>query len=156
MSQKVPLSVQKKQRKYYSGKKKRHTQKAQVVVVKKTKQIICTFTGKGRDHDFKLFKRSALTIHETIALKADKGYQGIKHLHPNSQTPHRKPPKRELSKEQKVYNRKLASERITVEHVIGKLKVFRILQERYRNRRKRFGLRLSLIAGIYNYELGLP
>jgi hypothetical protein len=45
---------------------------------------------------------------------------------------------------------------MTVEHVIAKLKVFRILQERYRNRRRRFGLRLNLIAGIYNYELGLP
>jgi DDE superfamily endonuclease len=131
------------------------------VVVKKTKQIGCTFTGKGREHDFKLFKRSALTIQDTLELKADKGYQGIKQLHPNSQPPHRKPPhrkppERELSKEQKAYNRKLASERIPVEHVIGKLKVFRILQQRYRNRRKRFGLRLSLIAGIYNCELGLP
>jgi IS5 family transposase len=153
---KVRLNVPKKQRRYYSGKKKRHTQKAQVIVVKKTKQIVCTFAGKGREHDFKLYKRSALTIHERIALEADKGYQGIKQLHPNSQTPHRKPPKKELSKEQKAYNRQLASERITVEHGIGKLKVFRVLQERYRNRRKRFGLRLSLIAGIYNYELGLP
>jgi hypothetical protein len=42
---------------------------------------------------------------------------------------------------------------MAVEHVIGQLKVFRILQERYRNRRKRFGLRLSLMAGIYNYDL---
>ncbi len=88
-----------------------------------------------------------------LELKADKGYQGIKHLHTNSQTPHRKPPKKELSKDLKAFNRKLASERMAVEHVIGKLKVFRILQERYRNRRKRFALRLSLIAGIYNYEL---
>jgi hypothetical protein len=36
-----------------------------------------------------------------------------------------------------------------VENVIGKLEVFRILP--YRNRRKRFGLRLSLVAGIFNY-----
>ena len=33
------------------------------------------------------------------------------------------------------------------------LKVFRILSERYRNRRKRFGLRFNLIAGLYNFEL---
>jgi transposase len=156
MSPKVQSNDQKKQRRYYSGKKKRHTQKAQVVVAKKTKQVVCTFTGKGREHDFKLFKRSDLSIHPTLELKADKGYQGVKHLHANSQTPHRKLPKKELSKEQKAFNRKLASERMTVEHVFGKLKVFRILQERYHNRRKRFGLRLSLIAGIYNYELGSP
>ena len=33
------------------------------------------------------------------------------------------------------------------------LKVFHILSERYRNRRRRFGLRFNLIAGLYNYEL---
>jgi hypothetical protein len=32
------------------------------------------------------------------------------------------------------------------------LKIFRILAEKYRNRRRRFGLRLNLIAGIINYE----
>ncbi|HEY9907692.1 MAG TPA: IS5/IS1182 family transposase, partial [Thermosynechococcaceae cyanobacterium] len=36
------------------------------------------------------------------------------------------------------------------------LKIFRILSERYRNRRRRFGLRFNLIAGIYNFELKLP
>jgi len=35
------------------------------------------------------------------------------------------------------------------------LKVFRILSERYRNRRKRFPLRFNLIAAIYNFELSL-
>jgi len=42
-----------------------------------------------------------------------------------------------------------------VEHVIGKLKIFKILSDRYRNRRRRFGLRFNLIAGIYNFELKL-
>ena len=58
-----------------------------------------------------------------------------------------------LTPEQKVANRELASQRIFVEHVIGKLKVFRILSERYRNRRKRFGLRFNLIASLYNLEI---
>ena len=44
----------------------------------------------------------------------------------------------------------LAKERIYAEHVIGRLKVFRSLSERYRNRRKRFRLRFNLIAAIYN------
>lgn len=35
------------------------------------------------------------------------------------------------------------------------MKRFKILSDRYRNRRKRFGLRLNPIAGIYNYELVL-
>ena len=32
-------------------------------------------------------------------------------------------------------------------------RVFRIMGERYRNRRKRFGLRLNLIAGLLNHQL---
>jgi hypothetical protein len=50
-------------------------------------------------------------------------------------------------------NRELASERVLNENVIGMLKRFKIISDRYRNRRKRFGLRFNLIAGIYNLEL---
>ncbi len=45
----------------------------------------------------------------------------------------------------------VSSSRVQVEHIIRKQKVFRILGERYTNRRRRFGLRVNLIAGIYNY-----
>ena len=55
-----------------------------------------------------------------------------------------------LSKAERQANRELAGRRIVCEYVIGKLKVFRILLERYRNRRRRFGLRVNLIAAIYN------
>ncbi|TRU67645.1 MAG: IS5/IS1182 family transposase, partial [Microcystis viridis Mv_BB_P_19951000_S68] len=42
-----------------------------------------------------------------------------------------------------------------IEPIHRSLKRFRILSSRYRNRRRRFGLRFNLIAGIYNYELAL-
>jgi hypothetical protein len=79
----------------------------------------------------------------------------LQKLHALSRTPPRKPPRRELDRVAKEQNRELASLRIVIEHVIGKLKVFKILGERYRNRRRRFGLRMSLIAGIYNAQLDL-
>jgi hypothetical protein len=44
-------------------------------------------------------------------------------------------------------------QRIVCEHVIGKLTVFEILAEQYRNRRRRLGLRIHLLAAIYNLEL---
>lgn len=84
---------------------------------------------------------------------ADKGYQGIQKFHTNSRTPKKKPKKAELSIEDKRSNRELARKRIVGEHVYRKLKVFKILSARYRNRRQRFGLRFNLIAGLYNYEL---
>jgi hypothetical protein len=61
----------------------------------------------------------------------------------------------QLTKAEKRLNRELAGKRVKVENVIRRLKVFRILSERYRHRRKRFGLRFNLIAGWHNYELKL-
>jgi hypothetical protein len=83
----------------------------------------------------------------------DSGYQGLQKEHPNTAMPVKKPKGKPLTKEQKRANREQSRERILVENVIGSLKRFRILAERYRSRRKRFGLRLNLIAGLYNWEL---
>lgn len=85
----------------------------------------------------------------------DAGYQGLAGWHANSQTPIKKSKHHPLSKEQKTRNRELSRACMLVEHVIRSLKIFRILSERYRNRRKRFGLRFNLIAAIYNSELKL-
>jgi hypothetical protein len=85
----------------------------------------------------------------------DKGYQGIAKLHPCSCTPTQKPRQGKLSKAERQHNRNLAQLRVVAEHVNRKLKIFRILAERDRNRRKRFGLRFNLIAAIINFELAL-
>ena len=61
--------------------------------------------------------------------------------------------KQPLNKTDKKRNKQLSGIRVFIENVIGMLKRFKILAERYRNRRKRFGLRFNLIAGIYNAEL---
>ena len=74
-------------------------------------------------------------------------------LHANSQTPFKKTKLQPLTQEQKASNRALSRKRILIEHIIRPLKIFRILSERYRNRRKRFALRFNLIAAIYNLEL---
>jgi hypothetical protein len=123
--------------------------KAQVVVDKKTRQIICTAFAFGKKHDFRLFKESKTHIHPGITAKTDTGYIGIVKIHKNSVLPKKKP----LTTEDKTMNRHISSERVGHEHAIGFLKRFRILAERYRNRRKRFGLRFNLIAGICNFDL---
>ncbi len=83
----------------------------------------------------------------------DKGYQGIAKLHPSSCTPTKKSPKTKLDKFERQHNRLLARLRIVAEHVNRRLKIFRILAERYRNRRRRFGLRFKGIAAPINFEL---
>ena len=106
-------------------------------------------------HDFALYQRSKIEPPESLEVLADSGYQGLRKLHEKSKTPRKKPRKSELTDEQKQSNRELARRRVVVEHVIRGLKIFRILAERYRNRRQRFSLRFDLIAGLYNYELSL-
>ncbi|KJW06654.1 DDE superendonuclease family protein [Orientia tsutsugamushi str. UT144] len=53
----------------------------------------------------------------------------------------------------KKNSRRLAGERVVNETIIGMLKPFKIIADKYRNRRKRFDLRSNLISGIYNFEL---
>jgi len=92
-------------------------------------------------------------IHPNIKVIVDTGYQGINKIHSKSELPKKKSKKNPLTKEDKKNNQKLSSERVLNENVIGMLKRFKIIADKYRNRRKRFGLRFNLIAGIYNYEL---
>jgi hypothetical protein len=122
-------------------------------VDKKTKAIICTAFSNGKRHDFKLFKESKIRIHPEIKSVTDTGYQGIQKLHQKSELPKKRSKKNPLTKEDKKKNQELASERVANENVIGMLKRFKIIADKYRNRRKRFGLRFNLIAGIYNLEL---
>lgn len=119
----------------------------------RTQRIICTTHGAGREHDFNLLKRSGVRIREETKCLGDKGYQGIKKRHKNSETPIKKRKRQALSKEEKRANWKLAKERVIVEHALRRLKIWRILSERYRNRRRRRGLRVNLISGILNHEL---
>lgn len=125
------------------------------MVDQSTKQIICTAHGRGQEHDFNLFKNSKVKMLAKVECLADKGYQGLKKFHANSHTPKKKPRRTVLTAQDKAANRKLAQRRVVCEHINRSLKIFRILSERYRNRRLRFGLRFNLIAGLYNYELAL-
>ncbi len=119
----------------------------------KTAEIVATAFSYGSKHDFQLFKDDQLDIAQPIRILADTGYQGLAELHENCQTPCKKSKYHPLTRKEKQRNRALARKRILIEHIFRKLKVFRILSERYRNRRKRFALRFNLIASLYNLEL---
>ena len=120
---------------------------------KKTRLILCTACCEGKRNDFKLLKDSRVRFLKSTTTLMDSGYQGIDELHSNALIPKKKSKYHKLTKQEKRYNRMLSSERVMVENVLSWLKRFHILTDRYRNRRKRFGLRFNLIAGIHNYEL---
>lgn len=144
---------QKKQRKWYSGKKKRHKQKAQVVADKETGKIICTSFEKGRRHDFKLFKGSKVHLHPQTEALADTGYQGLQKIHFNTTMPKKRSKKNPLTKDDKIQNQDIARRRVIAENVIGSIKRFKIIADKYRNRRKRFALRFNLITAFHNFMI---
>jgi hypothetical protein len=123
------------------------------VVDKKTKKVICTSFCNGKKHDFRLFKESRIRWTKECCGITDSGYTGIKKLQQNSKLPKKSSKKSPLTREEKKQNREIASQRVVNENVIGSLKRFKIISDKYRNRRKRFGLRFNLIAGIHNLEL---
>jgi len=122
--------------------------KAQITVA--GRRILDVRTGKGREHDFALYKRRAVSPHPATLVLADRGYQGIQRRHARNTTPHKRRRGQPLTHEQRQENQIHAQQRVIVEQVICALKTFRLLAGRYRHRRARFGLRYALLAGLYN------
>lgn len=127
--------------------------KAQIIVDKVSRKIICTAFANGKTHDFALFKASGVRIAPQIQAKVDMGYVGIEKLHANSEHPVKRSKYHKLTVAEKQYNHVISSQRVTNEHAIGFLKRFKIIAERYRNRRKRYTLRVNLLAGFCNFDL---
>jgi hypothetical protein len=124
-----------------------------LIINGETGEIIGVCEEKGAVHDLEIFKRSKYHFLTDILLVGDKGYQGIKFYHSNSLTPYKRSKKVKLNDYQKWFNSQIGSYRIFIEHVNRRIKRFKILQYRYRNKQKKHLLRISLIAGLHNFEL---
>ncbi len=107
----------------------------------------------GKAHDRTIF-RETLKIKADIMVLADSGYRGIHKDHKSSLYPlrHKEDKARMRDEERHRYNKAINTPRMKIEHVIGRIKIFKIVGERYRNHRKKFTLRFSLICGIVNYQ----
>ena len=126
--------------------------KIQLIADKKTLNILCAFCGKGKTHDFQLYKNSKTHMSEKIESVEDKGFQGLQKLHANSTIPVKASKNHKLTKEDKRLNREISKRRIEIEHINRYIKRFHILSYRSRNKWTRFALRASLICGIYNFQ----
>ena len=103
-------------------------------------------------HDMKLFRKSRRDLSKAREILADSGYQGLMKLYSQAKTPIKSSKLHPLTDEDKAYNRALSSRRIKVENISAKGKVFKNFSTTYRNRKRRFGLRMNLVAGIINFE----
>lgn len=141
------------QKPYYSGKKKRHTLKTEIRITAQGRIIYISKTNPGSVHDFNLYKQEA-PVSKKSRVFADSGYQGLDRLHQATEIPYKKLKNKTLDADETEYNRALSRTRVVVEHIFSQLKTFKILSDRYRNKRKRYNLKFNIIAGIVNMKNG--
>ncbi|WP_017314932.1 IS5/IS1182 family transposase [Mastigocladopsis repens] len=139
------------QKEYYSGKKKNHTMKNQIIVLPEEKDIIDVVAGKpGTKSDINLFREHQKGFDPNQRFHGDKAYAGEESI----KTPTKKPKKQELTPEQKERNKELAKERIFVEHLIRVVKIFRVAQERFRLNPNKYEQIIMTICGLVRLRLG--
>ncbi|WP_019012566.1 transposase family protein [Deinococcus aquatilis] len=118
--------------------------------------MLGTATSAGAVHDLKLFRQSGVRLPNDTALIGDAGYQGLWRSHGHAITTHKATRASPLSAEQRHDNRVLAHARQGTLHAIRRMKIFRILKGVYRHRRRRFALRVQLIAALCNLTRARP
>ena len=150
-----------RQRAYYSGKKKAHTLKSQVGVDEGTGRVVdVSDTVPGPWADIGLLKKSRplKRLPEGVGGIGDLAYVGIADLHPAGlgAAPRRKPRGRGRPPEDRTYNRAFSRRRIVVEHAIGRLRRFRSVAHVNRHRRRGHAARVRAVAGLVNRVLPTP
>jgi len=150
-----PIERPKKgQKAFYSGKKKRHTVKTEIRITRQGGRIVhVSKTRPGSVHDFTLHKQEPPIPKDTRAY-VDSGYQGLDKQHSQTELPYKASKNKPLDAQEKEYNRALSRVRVKVEHILAQIKTFKILAERYRNKRKRYNIKFTIIAGLVNLKNG--
>ena len=143
---------------YYSGRKKRHSIKSQIVVERGKGLILDVSSGwEGSIHDFRVFEKSGV-VGRFACFKVkgwvDRGYEGIDKVARGweIEKPKKKAKGRELTEEEKGGNRGINRVRVVVEHKIMAMKRYQVIGGKYRGRGKGYRETVELLAGLVNME----
>jgi hypothetical protein len=154
--QQIPRSEDKDKRKmYYSGKKKRHTVKNQLMVNKYGYILHKANHKKGRRHDYDIYKKTHPCTPKQVVNVLDLGYLGVEKDFPEqlSALPFKRKRNQDLSPEEKEYNTIHAKERIVMENTICRLKKYRILIDIFRNKLRKHNKVSDIVAGSIKYRI---
>ena len=143
-----------KQKRYYSGKKKGHTVKNNVITERGGKVLYLSGTCEGKRHDKKLADDEHYCFPPGSKLLQDTGFQGYRPKGVTIIQPKKKPRGGELTLDEKVLNRAISSLRVEVEHQIGGIKRCQIVVQKFRNRMDDFVDEVMETAcGLHNFRL---
>ena len=147
----------KRKRSYYSGKRKRHTVKQELMVNQQGKILYKTHYKAGRNHDYRIYKTNIPMTPKDVDNVFDLGFLGVEKDFPEQRSSlfckRKKKRNKPLSVAEKEYNRIHARARVVVEHAICKIKKFRIMSDIFRNRLKRYNNISDIVTGLVNYRV---
>lgn len=142
------------QKTYYSGKKKQHTIKNNVIINADCKLLFLTPTCEGKKHDKRIADDAGYTFPEGSTVYQDTGFQGFRPEHVTIVQPKKKPRGGQLTPEEIAENQHIASIRIRIEHAIGGVKRYRIVKDKLRNWKRGFRDQLlETCCGLHNFRL---
>jgi hypothetical protein len=139
--QQIPRPKNKIRRKaYFSGKRKRHTVKTQLMVNSQGLITHKTNHKKGSRHDYSIYKKNHPIISKEVVNVFDLGYLGVgkDFSDQKSSLPNRK---------------RRAKKRTVIEHTICRMKKYRILADVFRNKLKKHNKVLDMVAGVVNHRI---
>lgn len=154
--QEIPRPKNKRRRNsYYSGRKKKHTVKTQLMV--NSEGLILHKTGhrSGRKHDYDIYKHNHPITPLQVENIVDLGYLGIEKDFPTVKSVLRVKKKKGtlLSCDERTYNKNHSRLRIIVEHTICKIKKFGIMGSKFRNRLRKYNNVSDIISGLVNFRV---
>lgn len=140
---------------YYSGKKKAHTVKNNVISERGGKVVFLSDTYEGKKHDKKIADEERYKFPEGGTLWQDTGFQGFD---PGEgvtvKQPKKKPRNGELTDTEKEENRGISKVRVEVEHQIGGVKRCQIVMQKFRNRIDHYvDDVMETACGLHNFRL---
>lgn len=140
----------KEQEKYFSGKKSNHTFKSQIIIMPDGRDIVDVVAGEpGPKSDITMFRENRDNFDPQQNFKGDLGYQGEDLI----DTPIKKPRNKELTTKQKKSNKEFSSKRVFVEHRIRSVKIFRVVQDRFRLNPKKYEQVILTICGLVRLRI---
>jgi DDE superfamily endonuclease/Helix-turn-helix of DDE superfamily endonuclease len=138
------------QEKYFSGKKSNHTFKSQMIIMPDGRDIVDVVAGEpGPKSDITIFREYRSGFDPQQRFKGDKAYLGENLI----TTPMKKQKNRELTTEQKEQNKAFSAKRIFVEHRIRSVKIFRVVQERFRLNPQKYEQVILTICGLVRLRI---
>lgn len=114
-------------------------------------EIVDVVVGKpGATSDINIWRERRTELSDNQSFQGDKAYVGESVIN----TPRKKTRSQDITPEQKQENQAKARKRIFVEHLIRKVKIFRVGAERFRLKADNYEPVILVVCGLIRWRIG--